>query len=254
MVFDERQILLNGESVCEEVCKCQHEETKKCTFLLKALLCLASDTWVFSEVRCLDTDIYLRPWLGSLLGWTWWSAISWIIQIGCWRWDVHPSRKRVKCHACARACILQQVSWNSAWQISSFPQPLQLLPGVHRVPWHGRQVPGHCYSSTNLSDSVQSHLQGPFAARDVNEQGLQLHIASAEMFVQSTHVAKQATTWKGSSLSSLTDCISSLFDDCTGLLTQKSFQGELLLPPSSTCCKDISPPLLQGMLRREPQR
>lgn len=61
MVFDERQILLNGESVCEEVCKCQHEETKKCTFLLKALLCLASDTWVFSEARCLDTDIYLRP-------------------------------------------------------------------------------------------------------------------------------------------------------------------------------------------------
>lgn len=44
------------------------------------------------------------------------------------------------------------------------------------------------------SDSVQSHLQGPFAAKDVNEQGLQLHIASAEMFVQSTHVAKQATT------------------------------------------------------------
>lgn len=40
MLFDERQILLNGESVYEEACKCQHEETKKCTFLLKALLCL----------------------------------------------------------------------------------------------------------------------------------------------------------------------------------------------------------------------
>lgn len=59
MLFDERQILLNGESVCEEH-KCQHEETKKCTFLLKALLCLASDTWVFTGVGCSDTDIYMR--------------------------------------------------------------------------------------------------------------------------------------------------------------------------------------------------
>lgn len=32
MLFDERQVLLNGESVCEEVYKCQHEESKKCTF------------------------------------------------------------------------------------------------------------------------------------------------------------------------------------------------------------------------------
>lgn len=134
------------------------------------------------------------------------------------------------------------------------PTAIATAPRSTQSPLHGRQVPGHCYSSTNLSDSVQSHLQGPFAARDVNEQGLQLHIASAEMFVQSTHVAKQATTWKGSSLSSLTDCISSLFDDCMGLLTQKFFQGEFLLAPSSTFCKDISPPLLQGMLRREPQR
>lgn len=60
MLFDERQILLNDESVCEGVCKCQHEETKKCTFLLKALLCLASDTWVLTEPSCLDTDIYIR--------------------------------------------------------------------------------------------------------------------------------------------------------------------------------------------------
>lgn len=60
MLFDERQILVNGKSVCEEVCKSQHEETEKCMFLLKALLCLASDTWVFMEVGCLYVDIYMR--------------------------------------------------------------------------------------------------------------------------------------------------------------------------------------------------
>lgn len=62
---------------------------------------------------------------------------------------------------------------------------------------HGmaRQDPRHCYSSTKLRvTQCRNHLQGPFAAKDVNEQGWQLHIASAETFVQSTRVAKQATT------------------------------------------------------------
>lgn len=58
---------------------------------------------------------------------------------------------------------------------------------------HGmaRQDPGHSSTSPRVT---QCSAQGPFAAQDANEQGLQLHIASAETFVQGTHVAKQATT------------------------------------------------------------
>lgn len=141
MLFDERQVLLKGESVCEEVRKCQHEETKKWTFLLKALLCLASGTWVFTEAGCLDIDVYMRLWLGSHLGWNlmisnFLDDTNRMLKVG----SVYPSRERVKWHAYARACSLQKGNWDCAWQISSFPQPF-LLPGIHRVPWHGQAGP-----------------------------------------------------------------------------------------------------------------
>lgn len=152
----------------------------------------------------------MRLWLGSHLGWNlmisnFLDDTNRMLKVG----SVYPSRGRVKCHAYARACSLQQGNWNSAWQISSFPQPLWLLPGIHRVLRHGQDI--HPSASEWLSAVPTSRV--PLLPRMSMNRDCSC-TDSAETFVQSTHVAKQATTWKGSSLSSLTVCISSLFDNC----------------------------------------